>query len=97
MRVLFSPQAMADLQNMYNYIAPRGGKAVAEAYVSSLYKYCLSMETFPKRGKSRDDIYDGLRFVGFKRKATIAIELNDNEVRIVRILGRGQNVEAEFT
>jgi toxin ParE1/3/4 len=94
--VLFSPEAIADLNRLYDYIAPRGGRQVAEAYIARLHQYCLDMKTFPKRGTRRDDIWRGLRMVGFERKATIAIEVTYDEVRIVRIFGRGQDVEAEL-
>jgi len=94
--VRFSPEALADLKRMYDYIAPRGGARVAAAYVARIYQYCLDMGTFPERGARRDDIWQGLRLVGFERKATIAIEVKPDEVRIVRVLGRGLDVEAEL-
>jgi toxin ParE1/3/4 len=94
--VRFSPEAIADLQEMYDYIEPRGGKAVAAAYISRIYQYCLDMGMFPERGIKRDDLWTGLRFVGFKRQATIAIELTASELRVVRILGRGRDVESEL-
>jgi len=94
--VRFSPEALADLTRMYDYIAPRGGARVAAAYVARIYQYCLDMGTFPERGARRDDIWQGLRLVGFERKATIAIEVMPDEVRIVRVLGRGLDVEAEL-
>lgn len=94
--VRFSPEALADLTQMYDYIAPRGGARVAAAYVARIYQYCLDMGTFPERGARRDDLWQGLRLVGFERKATIAIEVMPDEVRIVRVLGRGLDVEAEL-
>jgi toxin ParE1/3/4 len=94
--VRFSPEALADLTRMYDYIALRGGARVAAAYVARIYQYCLDMGTFPERGARRDDIWQGLRLVGFERKATIAIEVMPDEVRIVRVLGRGLDVEAEL-
>jgi toxin ParE1/3/4 len=64
--------------------------------VARIYQYCLDMGTFPERGARRDDIWQGLRLVGFERKATIAIEVMADEVRIMRVFGRGQDVEAEL-
>ncbi len=97
MHVLFSPQAMTDLQIIHDYISQRGGKRVADKYILNMYKYCLSMGTFPERGICRDDIWQGLRLVGYKRKATIATEIKNNQLRIVRIFGRGQNIELELS
>ena len=94
--VWFSPEAIDDLERMHTHIAPRAGARVASAYVSRIYQYCISMGIFPQRGTRRDDLWQGLRLVGFERKATIAIEVMPNEVRIMRIFGRGQDVEAEL-
>ena len=94
--VQFTPEALADLARMYDRIAPRGGARVAASYVARIYQYCLDMGTFPERGARRDDIWQGLRLVGFERKATIAIEVMADEVRIMRVFGRGQDVEAEL-
>jgi toxin ParE1/3/4 len=94
--VRFTPEAIADLQGIYDYIEPRGGKMIAAAYITSLYDYCIGLRQFPERGIKRDDIWMGLRLVGFKRLATIAIEVTQSELRIVRILGRGRDVESEL-
>ncbi len=91
--VRFSLEAIADLQNMYDYIAPRGGKQVAAAYVARINQRCLGLSTFPERGTRRDDIWPGLRLLGFERRVTLAIEVTPEEVRIVRVFGRGQDVE----
>ncbi len=94
--VQFTPEALADLARMYDHIAPRGGARIATAYVTRIYQYCLDMGTFPERGTCRDDIWQGLRLVGFERKATIAIEVLPDEVRIMRIFGRGRDVESDI-
>jgi toxin ParE1/3/4 len=94
--VRFSPEALADLERMHDYIAPRGGKRAATAHVARIYEHCSNIGQFPERGTRRDDIWQGLRLVGFERKATIAIEVMQHEVRIARIFGRGQDVKAEL-
>jgi toxin ParE1/3/4 len=60
--VRFSPEAIADMQAMYDYIEPRGGKAVAAAYISRIYQYCLDMGMFPERGIKRDGSLDRFAF-----------------------------------
>ena len=94
--VRFSPEAIADIEHIFDYVAARGGKQIATDYVARMYQYCLKMETFPERGIRRDDIWPGLRLVGFERKATIAIEITLEEIRIIRVFGRGQDVAGEF-
>ncbi len=94
--VRFSPEAIADLRGMYDYIAPRGGKQVAAAYVARINQFCLGLSMFPERGTLRNDIWTGLRLLGFERRVTVAIEVTADEVRIVRVFGRGQDVEAHL-
>lgn len=94
--VRFSTHALRDLEGMYQYIASRGGDVIARDYISQIYDYCLSFETFPERGVSREDLRPGLRMVGYHRKATIAFAYRDGVVTILRVFGRGQDGEAEL-
>lgn len=94
--VRFAPEATTNLADIYDYIAPRGGERVAATYVARIYQYCLDMGTFPERGMRRDDIWPGLRLVGFERRATIAFQVTPDEVWIVGVFGRGQDVEGEL-
>ena len=94
--VRFLPQATAYLRALYDYIAPRGGDAVARDFVTRLHGYCLGLDTFPERGTIRDDIRPALRLLGYRRQATIAFTVNDSDVVILRVLGRGQDVQAEL-
>jgi toxin ParE1/3/4 len=94
--IRFLPQATADLRAIYDYIAPRGGDAVARDFVARLHGYCLGLDTFPERGTVRDDIRPALRLLGYRRQATIAFTVHDSDVVILRILGRGQDVETEL-
>lgn len=93
-RVGFSEQAIADLQSIYDYIAPRGGQRIARDYVARLYAYCLDFQVFPERGVRRDDLRPGLRLIGYRRQATIAFAVLDNDVTILRVFQRGRDIEA---
>jgi|LFEF01.1.fsa_nt_gb plasmid stabilization system protein ParE len=94
--VRFLPQATADLRALYDYIAPRGGEAVARDFVARLHAYCLGLDTFPERGTLRDDIRPALRILGYRRQATIAFTVHEGDVVILRVFGRGQDVVAEL-
>ncbi|MCP4565118.1 MAG: type II toxin-antitoxin system RelE/ParE family toxin [Bosea sp.] len=50
-RISFSRQAIADLQSIYDYIAPRGGQRIARDYVARLYAYCLDFRAFSRTGR----------------------------------------------
>ena len=52
----------------------------------------MSFETFPLRGARRDDLHPGLRIVGYRRKASIAFQVKDGLVTIVRVFHGGQDI-----
>ena len=92
-RVGFSERAIADLQDIYDYIAPRGNERIARDYVARLYAYCLDFQVFPERGVRRDDLRPGLRLIGYRRQATIAFAVLGHDVTILRVFQRGRDVE----
>jgi toxin ParE1/3/4 len=91
--VTFRPHAETDLFALYSYIAKEAGLAVAGAYIDRIEVACLSLATFPNRGRRRDDIRQGLRTMGFERRATIVFQVREAEVVIVRIFYGGQDYE----
>jgi toxin ParE1/3/4 len=67
-RVEFSPEALADLLDLYDYIAMRDGVDRAMGYIDRIEKCCRSLTSFPERGVSRADLRPGLRVLGFERR-----------------------------
>ena len=91
-RVVFSPEAENDLLQLYLYIAERTGGALALAYIERLERYCKGFEEFPERGKSCDDLFPGLRVVGFERRVSIAFHVNADTVTFDRIVYGGRDL-----
>ncbi|CAN7214629.1 type II toxin-antitoxin system RelE/ParE family toxin [Neorhizobium tomejilense] len=91
-RVVFDPAADADLAELYDYIAPKAGRAIARRYVNELLGHCAAFETFPARGTKHDEFGPGIRVVGFKRKASIVFRIDADLVTIMRILHRGKSL-----
>jgi plasmid stabilization system protein ParE len=52
-RVIFSPEAAADLSNLYEYIAKRSGPDRAIGYIARIESYCAGFRFFPERGTKR--------------------------------------------
>jgi toxin ParE1/3/4 len=92
-RIDFSPEAIADLLDLYDYIAARAGATRAIGYISRLEDFCHSLSTFPERGTRRDDLRPGLRVLGFERRAIVAIRVAEREVTILRVLYGGQDID----
>lgn len=95
-KVVFSPEAQGDLRELYLYIAEHGSPARAFAYVERIEAWCLGLADFPERGTRRDDLWPGLRTVGFERRCTIAFTVAADAVTILRILYGGRDLEAAF-
>jgi len=93
-KVVFSPEAESDLLELYLYIAERTGNARALAYIERLERYCKGFEEFPERGTSRDDLFPGLRVVGFERRVSIAFHVNADTVIFDRLLYGGRDLES---
>lgn len=94
-RVVFSPAASDDLENLFIYLASEIGPRKARDYVGEIKAYCLGFSTFPQRGMLRDDLWPNFRPVGYRRKATIAFQVRGDFVRIVRIYHRGRDIDAD--
>jgi toxin ParE1/3/4 len=92
-KVSFRPRAQADLFQIYEYIAASSGHDIAIGYVDRIEAACKALEIFPQRGTQRDDIYPGLRTIGFERRATIVFRVKRTEVVIIRIFYGGQDFE----
>jgi toxin ParE1/3/4 len=71
-RLVFAPEARADLRRLSARIAKDSGAARAATFVGRIETYCFDLTDFPERGTMRDDLWPGLRTVGFERRATIA-------------------------
>ena len=55
-RVIFTPRAERHIEILNDYIAERAGEVRAEAYITRIVAFCLSLTTFPLRGNQRDDL-----------------------------------------
>jgi len=91
--VFFSPEAKADLIELYDYIAEHSGEDRALAYIERIEDWIMRLESFPKRGTRRDDIRPGLRVAGFERRVSIAFRLEAESVTILRILYAGRDLD----
>ena len=95
-RIEFSPEALGDLFDLYDYIATRDGAGRAIGYIDRIESFCQSLSQFPERGLSRGDLRPGLRVVGFERRAVIAFQIGDDVVTVQRILYGGRSLEESF-
>ena len=92
-KVLFAPEARDDLKALYLYIAERAGDERAMAYIERIEAYYCGFADFPERGTRRNDLFPGLRIVGFERWAALAMLVNTDTVTFLRILYGGRDLD----
>jgi len=91
-RVIYSPDAKAQLNSILVFIAQNAGPEIAKRFVDAIVSYCDSFSLFPRRGTLRKDLRPGLRTIGFRKRATIAFTVSGQSVTIVGIFYGGQDV-----
>ncbi len=93
-RVVFSPEALEQLAELYRYIAQAASPSVAFAYTEAIVSYCESLNLFPLRGTQRDDVRTGLRLTNYKKRTVIAFDVGSEVVTIIGIFYGGQDHES---
>ncbi|RAK67581.1 type II toxin-antitoxin system RelE/ParE family toxin [Phenylobacterium kunshanense] len=91
-RVVFSPEAQADLLDLYEWIADAASPETAMAYIARVEQFISGFEIGAERGGRRDDVRPGLRTIGFERRLTIAFVVGE-DVTILRVFYGGRNWE----
>ena len=92
--VVFTPEAEAQLTELYGYIAAEASPEIAACFTDGIVRYCESLSTFPARGNRRDDIRPGLRVTGYRKRVAIAFHVDEDRVNIIEVFYGGQDYEA---
>ena len=92
-RVVYAPEAEAQLVALHSYIATRASPDVATGYVSAIMEKCETLADFPSRGSPREDLRPGLRTIPFRRRVTIAYAADETETMIIGLFYGGQNID----
>ncbi|PDS78127.1 type II toxin-antitoxin system RelE/ParE family toxin [Rhizobium sp. L43] len=95
-KVIYRPEALGDLRQIYIDIADRSQSNVtANRFVKRIMARCRKIGNAPNGGRPRDDLAPGLRTVPFEHSAVIAYHVAD-AVEIVNIFYGGRDYEALF-
>lgn len=95
-RVRLSAPAIADLKRIADWIGEHADEEVGEAYVRRIETRCGQLGHFPRRGRPRDELGEGLRSIAFERRATILYRIEAGEVVILRVHYAGRDPDREF-
>ena len=84
--VRFERRAARQLLDIQTYIATQALFSVAFGYTAGIVRFAETLGAFPHRGRNRDDVFVGLRVVGYKKRVTITY-LVDDDARTVAVTG----------
>lgn len=97
LRVVLREEAIADLVEIYNFIAEKSGlPEQAMRFIERIRARCERIGDVPRGGRMRDDLAPGLRTVPFERSAVIAYMVEENTVRVTNIFYGGRDYEALY-
>jgi toxin ParE1/3/4 len=94
-RILFAPEASAALFDLRRSLAHRDGEVSADAFVERFEAWCEAVSDFPERGIRRDDLFPGLRILGFERRMAVAFHLGLDTVTI-DLIAHGAHGRSRF-
>ena len=95
-RIRLHELAEAELAKIYDDIRNEVGAVTAGTYVGGIYDLIEGLTTFPERGTVRPGPVPGLRIIGYRRTASIAFTVETDQVTILGVFRRGQNVTSEM-
>lgn len=90
--VTFHPFADADLEAIYFFIAKDSPRR-SISFVRRIRSFCETLKSMPLRGRSRDDLAEGVRTIVFERRFIVAYRVKPSEILILRLFYAGQNVD----
>lgn len=87
-RINFTPEAERHLKNLDDWITSAASADIARSFVSAILDHIDGILTFPRAGRSRDDVRPGMRTSTFKKKTVVAYEVDESSAEfVVTILG----------
>lgn len=94
-RAELSPYAEEDVREIWRYTVETWSEEQAQTYVDSLFDMMEALAAAPNRGRSADDISEGLRR---QRCAAHVIfyRLIDDGIRVVRVLHQSMDFPAHL-
>ena len=94
--VIWSPDALADLDAIWNYYVRVAGPNTADKVGREIGKVVRVLEDHPFAGRSRDEVRPGLRSVAASPHV-VFYRIKDDVAEIVRVLDGRQDIEAILT
>jgi toxin ParE1/3/4 len=94
--VLWSAEALEDIDHLWDYYADVAGRANADRLLRQIAKIVITIEEFPSAGRSRDEIRAGLRSLAAGLHI-IFYRLKQGRPEIVRVLDGRRDLDEIFS
>lgn len=96
MRVVFTARAARHVERLHRWIAANSYPDRADEYASRLVAFCRGLAASPHRGTRRDDLFPGLRTVGFERRVAVAFTVEGDVVLIRAVAYAGRDLARDL-
>ncbi|SFB02807.1 ParE toxin of type II toxin-antitoxin system, parDE [Rhizobium sp. NFR07] len=95
-RIVYLPDAVADLDKLYLDISLAAGAKTADDFLEGVIAFIYALEMFPARGTVRDSRIPGLRIIGYRRSISVAFSVRGDDIVILGVFRRGQNISDQI-
>lgn len=99
-RINFTPEAERQLNELDDWITKAASADTAQRFVSAVLDHVDGILIFPLAGRARDDLRAGMRVTTYKKRTTVAYEVDETSgelvVNILGVFHGGQNWETAF-
>jgi len=95
-QAIWSPEARADLDEIWNYHESVAGTKIAELIVRRIGEVIATIEDHPLAGRSREEIRGGLRSLA-ATPHVVFYRIRNNAPEIVRILDSRRDIDEIFS
>jgi toxin ParE1/3/4 len=92
---LWSPEALSDIDQLWDYYAEVAGRATADKILREVGKVVATIADYPLAGRSRDELRSGLRSLAVNPQV-VFYRLRQDRPEIVRVLDGRQDIGEIF-
>jgi toxin ParE1/3/4 len=92
---LWSPEALADIELIWDYYAENAGAATADRLLRGIDDAVSRLDEYPLLGRSRDDVRSGLRSI-LSGPHVIFYRVVEHRAEIVRVLDGRRDIDEIF-
>lgn len=99
-KVQYLPEFFDQLERIEDFLRTNGASsAIARRFTSSIQAYCESMNTFPYRGRPRNDLSPGLLTTNYRGNTNLAYQVreDESEVWFIGVYYAGEDFESILT